>query len=45
MFGVPGDFNLTSFEQIQDVNGVFCEGNANKLNAAYSADDLVRVIL
>ncbi|EGV60034.1 pyruvate decarboxylase [Yamadazyma tenuis ATCC 10573] len=43
IFGVPGDFNLTLLDKIDDVKGLSWKGNANELNAAYSADGYSRV--
>ncbi len=42
VFGVPGDFNLSFLEQIQDVPGIEFIGNCNELNAAYAADGYAR---
>lgn len=42
IFGVPGDFNLSYLEQIeQDVDLTFI-GNCNELNAAFAADGYAR---
>lgn len=42
VFGVPGDFNLSYLEQLeQDTNLAFI-GNCNELNAAYAADGYAR---
>lgn len=43
VFGVPGDFNLTLLDKIDDVEGLSWKGNANELNAAYAADGYSRV--
>lgn len=43
VFGVPGDFNLTLLDKIDDVKGLNWKGNANELNAAYAADGYSRV--
>lgn len=43
IFGVPGDFNLTLLDKIDEVEGLTWRGNANELNAAYSADGYSRV--
>ncbi|CUM64770.1 uncharacterized protein PRCAT00002381001 [Priceomyces carsonii] len=43
VFGVPGDFNLTLLDKIDEVDGLTWKGNANELNAAYSADGYSRV--
>lgn len=43
IFGVPGDFNLTLLDEIDKVEGLKWRGNANELNAAYSADGYSRV--
>ncbi|WP_439671828.1 Indole-3-pyruvate decarboxylase [Cupriavidus necator] len=42
VFGVPGDFNLSFLEQIQDAPGIEFVGNCNELNAAYAADGYAR---
>lgn len=42
LFGVPGDFNLSFLEQIQDADGIEFVGNCNELNAAYAADGYAR---
>ena len=42
IFGVPGDFNLSFLEQIQDAPGIEFIGNCNELNAAYAADGYSR---
>jgi indolepyruvate decarboxylase len=42
LFGVPGDFNLSLLEQIQDADGIEFVGNCNELNAAYAADGYAR---
>mmetsp|Transcript_1957 Transcript_1957/g.1918 ORF Transcript_1957/g.1918 Transcript_1957/m.1918 type:complete len:579 (+) Transcript_1957:35-1771(+) len=43
IFGVPGDFNLTLLDKIEEVNDLTWRGNANELNAAYAADGYSRV--
>lgn len=43
IFGVPGDFNLVLLDKIEEVEGLKWRGNANELNAAYSADGYSRV--
>lgn len=43
IFGVPGDFNLVLLDKIEEVEGLRWRGNANELNAAYSADGYSRV--
>ncbi|WP_245254265.1 alpha-keto acid decarboxylase family protein [Paraburkholderia sp. LEh10] len=42
LFGVPGDFNLSFLEQIQEADGIEFVGNCNELNAAYAADGYAR---
>lgn len=42
IFGVPGDFNLTFLEQIEDTEKIKFIGNCNELNAAYAADGYAR---
>ncbi|NUX56721.1 alpha-keto acid decarboxylase family protein [Paraburkholderia youngii] len=44
LFGVPGDFNLSFLEQIQDADGIEFVGNCNELNAAYAADGYARIL-
>ncbi|MGL5647343.1 MAG: alpha-keto acid decarboxylase family protein [Clostridium sp.] len=43
MFGVPGDYNLSFLDQIDDFNGVDWIGNCNELNASYAADGYGRL--
>lgn len=43
IFGVPGDFNLTLLDKIDEVNGLEWRGCANELNAAYACDGYSRV--
>ncbi|MGL4876225.1 MAG: alpha-keto acid decarboxylase family protein, partial [Clostridium sp.] len=43
IFGVPGDYNLSFLDQIDDFNGVEWIGNCNELNAAYAADGYGRL--
>lgn len=42
VFGVPGDFNLSFLEQLQDAKEIQFVGNCNELNAAYAADGYAR---
>ncbi|KAI5481627.1 pyruvate decarboxylase [Pseudohyphozyma bogoriensis] len=43
VFGVPGDFNLTFLDVLEDMDGIdFC-GNTNELNGSYAADGYSRV--
>lgn len=42
LFGVPGDFNLSFLEQVQEATGIEFVGNCNELNAAYAADGYAR---
>jgi indolepyruvate decarboxylase len=42
LFGVPGDFNLSFLEQIEQANHIEFVGNCNELNAAYAADGYAR---
>ncbi|KAF2858283.1 pyruvate decarboxylase isoenzyme [Piedraia hortae CBS 480.64] len=42
VFGVPGDFNLTLLDHIEQVSGLHWVGNTNELNAAYAADGYAR---
>ncbi|EPQ31630.1 uncharacterized protein PFL1_00963 [Pseudozyma flocculosa PF-1] len=41
--GVPGDFNMGLLDQIEDHAKLEWVGNANELNAAYSADGYARI--
>ncbi|PWN47571.1 putative PDC1-pyruvate decarboxylase, isozyme 1 [Violaceomyces palustris] len=41
--GVPGDFNMAFLDLIEDSEDVVWVGNANELNAAYSADGYSRI--
>lgn len=43
IFGVPGDFNLTLLDKIDDVEDLCWRGCTNELNAAYAADGYSRV--
>lgn len=43
VFGVPGDFNLSYLEQIEEHDALEFVGNCNELNAAYAADGYARV--
>ncbi|PVH14017.1 uncharacterized protein CXQ87_002140 [Candidozyma duobushaemuli] len=43
IFGVPGDFNLTLLDKIDEVDGLKWRGCANELNAAYATDGYSRV--
>ncbi|ODV82584.1 hypothetical protein CANARDRAFT_10444 [[Candida] arabinofermentans NRRL YB-2248] len=43
IFGVPGDFNLSLLDHVDEVDGLRWAGNANELNAAYAADGYARV--
>ncbi|SGZ53252.1 CIC11C00000003606 [Sungouiella intermedia] len=43
IFGVPGDFNLTLLDKIDEVDGLEWRGCANELNAAYACDGYSRV--
>lgn len=43
IFGVPGDFNLTLLDKIDDVDGLEWRGCANELNAGYACDGYSRV--
>lgn len=43
IFGVPGDFNLTLLDKIDDVDGLKWRGCSNELNAAYAVDGYSRV--
>lgn len=43
VFGVPGDFNLSYLEQIEEYDALEFVGNCNELNAAYAADGYARV--
>src|SRR5699024_4130484 len=38
IIGVPGDFNLSSVEQINEADDIEFVGACNELNAAYAAD-------
>lgn len=42
VFGVPGDYNLTFLDYIQNHEGLSWQGNTNELNAAYAADGYAR---
>ncbi|ODV62015.1 alpha-keto acid decarboxylase family protein [Ascoidea rubescens DSM 1968] len=43
IFGVPGDFNLTLLDKVNEVKGLRWAGNANELNASYAADGYSRI--
>ncbi|KAG5419245.1 hypothetical protein I9W82_003012 [Candida metapsilosis] len=43
VFGVPGDFNLTLLDKIDDVKGMKWVGSVNELNAGYAADGYSRI--
>ncbi|BGP57327.1 hypothetical protein JCM8202_002704 [Rhodotorula sphaerocarpa] len=43
LFGVPGDFNLTFLDLVEEHKDVQWVGNCNELNAAYAADGYARV--
>jgi pyruvate decarboxylase len=43
MFGVPGDFNLSFLDLVEDHESIDWVGNCNELNAAYAADGYARV--
>ncbi|WP_111860584.1 alpha-keto acid decarboxylase family protein [Acinetobacter sp. CFCC 10889] len=43
VFGVPGDFNLSYLEQIEEEKQLDFVGNCNELNAAYAADGYARI--
>ncbi|GAA6000098.1 alpha-keto acid decarboxylase family protein [Rhodotorula paludigena] len=43
LFGVPGDFNLTFLDLVEDHKNVDWVGCANELNASYAADGYARV--
>lgn len=43
IFGVPGDYNLSFLDFIEDFPGLKWIGNCNELNAAYAADGYARV--
>ncbi|GAA5934900.1 hypothetical protein JCM3775_001672 [Rhodotorula graminis] len=43
LFGVPGDFNLTFLDLVEEHPDVKWIGNTNELNASYAADGYARV--
>ena len=43
LFGVPGDYNLTLLQQLQDGGILKWVGNCNELNASYAADGYARL--
>ncbi|GAA5966031.1 hypothetical protein JCM8115_004804 [Rhodotorula mucilaginosa] len=43
LFGVPGDFNLTFLDLVEEHKGIQWVGNCNELNASYAADGYARV--
>ena len=42
VFGVPGDFNLSYLEQIEESDDLEFVGNCNELTAAYATDGYSR---
>ncbi|GAB2502860.1 Indole-3-pyruvate decarboxylase [Corynebacterium atrinae] len=42
IIGVPGDFNLSLLEQVDETDGIRFVGTCNELNAAYAADGYAR---
>lgn len=42
IIGVPGDFNLSLLEQVDETDGIRFIGTCNELNAAYAADGYAR---
>ena len=42
ILGVPGDFNLSFLEQIEEAEDFRFVGTCNELNAAYAADGYAR---
>ncbi len=42
IIGVPGDFNLSFLEQVEEHEGIRFVGTCNELNAAYAADGYAR---
>jgi TPP-dependent 2-oxoacid decarboxylase len=43
VFGVPGDYNLTFLDLIENDKQLDWVGNCNELNAAYAADGYARI--
>src|SRR5215468_6660559 len=43
LFGVPGDYNLTLLQQLQDAGRLNWIGTCNELNASYAADGYARL--
>lgn len=43
IFGVPGDYNLSFLDQIDDSEDIEWIGNCNELNASYAADGYGRI--
>jgi indolepyruvate decarboxylase len=43
LFGVPGDYNLTLLQQLQDSGVLKWIGTCNELNASYAADGYARL--
>lgn len=43
VFGVPGDYNLSFVDMLENNEELCWRGNCNELNAAYSADGYARV--
>ena len=43
VFGVPGDYNLTMLDFVEQYDGIRWIGTANELNAAYAADGYARI--
>ena len=43
LFGVPGDYNLTLLQQLQDAGRIKWVGTCNELNASYAADGYARL--
>jgi indolepyruvate decarboxylase len=43
LFGVPGDYNLTLLQQLQDAGKLEWIGTCNELNASYAADGYARL--
>jgi indolepyruvate decarboxylase len=43
LFGVPGDYNLSLLQQLQDAGTLKWVGTCNELNASYAADGYARL--
>ena len=43
LFGVPGDYNLSLLQQLEDAGTLKWVGNCNELNASYAADGYARL--